>query len=369
MSKPHFNVSMLAKGKARIEIYDEIGPSWAGMIDEKTVAAALKEIGNVKEIELRVNSLGGDAYDGLAICNMLKAHPAKVNGHVEGIAASAASILLMGCDTITIPKNALLMIHEPWTFAVGNAEDMQKAIAQLDSTTAAGIETYAAKNTKKSREEIAALMKEETWYTGEEAVEAGFADRTEAEVQLPSVEPKAAPQNRFRNAPSQFASLLAISMRATEVHKMADTTVTTPETPEVAPVVQAAAPAPVQAAPVVKDTTGDERKRCSEIASLCNQIGKPLMASEFIEKGATIEQVQMFVKGVMCQDRPAVDNGGSGAGTDETPADEHAKYKAEYAADKKMLVKMGISEKDYIASRLVTDEHQGRVAMLASAND
>jgi ATP-dependent protease ClpP protease subunit len=356
MRTPELRIQMLAKGRPIIEIYDEIGPAWLGMIEEKAIAKALKEIGNVPEIEVRVNSLGGDAYDGLAIGNLFKAHPAKFHGRVMGVAASAATLLLMGCDTITIPKNALLMIHDPWTIAIGDVDDMQKAINQLEAVTQAGIECYAAKNTKKSKEEIAALMKEETWFTGEEAVEAGFADQTEAEVALPAVEPKAKAQSRFRKAPEHLESLFSISMRAPEVPTMADTPKPDPDptpapnpAPEPAPTpTPPPPPTPKQEAPELI-----ERKRCSEIVALCSQIGRPEMAAEFIDAQNTVEQVRMFVKGAMCQDRKPVDGGGGG--NDPTPADPNAKYKTEYAADRAYFQKSGTTEEDYIASRRITD--------------
>lgn len=365
MKAPHFNVTMAAKGgRPRIEIYDEIGPEWLGMIEERTIAQALKDIGNATDVDVYVNSLGGNAYDGLAICNMFKAHPAKFHGRVMGIAASAATLLLCGCDTITIPKNALWMIHEPMTFAFGFKDDMQKAIDQLDSATKAGIETYAAKNKKKTREEIAALMQAETWFTGEEAVEAGFADQTEAEVQVPNVEPAAQPQNRFRNAPSQFASLLAISMRATEIPQMNPEQKPEPK-PEPIPEPK---PAPVPPPPTQSIVPPEqaERTRCADVFALCNQIGKPELATDFIANGTTVADVQSHILRVLINERKPVDGGGGGANPAPAP-DPDAKFKVEYAADRKMLMRAGISEGDYVASRRCDEGIDGEPGVIIRA--
>lgn len=371
MKTPHFSVTMLSKTKARIEIYDEIGPSWAGMIDEKTVARALKEIGQVSDIDVMVNSLGGDVYDGLAIGNMFKAHPADVHGHVMGIAASAATLILSGCDTVTIPKNALYMIHDPATFAYGGREDMQKAINQLDAATSAGIEAYAAQNKKKSKEEIALLMKEETWFTGEEAVEAGFADQTDAEVQLPTVEPKATAQSRFRRAPSQFASLLAISMKAEEKPMPEPVVVEVPPAAPVAKVEIPSAVAPViQAAEQPKTLTSDdvkiaadaavklaiegERNRANDITALCGQAGRAAMANEFIATGKAVKEVHEALFKALCADRKPTDEGGTGIPV-AASADPNDKYKAEYAKQKTAYMAAGMSEEDYIATRRIDD--------------
>lgn len=350
MRTPDFRVQMLAKSRPIIEIYDEIGPAWLGMIEEKTIANALKEIGNVPEIEVRFNSLGGDAYDGLAIGNLFKAHPAKFFGRVMGVAASAATLALMGCDTITIPKNALLMIHDPVTFAFGDEEEMRKAMDALSTVKDAGIETYAAKNTKKSKEQIAAMMKEETWMTGEQAVEEGFADQTEAEVALPKVEQKAVA--RFRKAPSQFASLLAISMQATEV-PMAEHAAPVIPTPTLA---TAITQAQMDAAKVdaAKEARASERQRSADITALCSQAGRPDLVAGFLEGEQTVADVQAHLFKTLCAERKPVDGGGGGAG-DPPPADPDAKFKAEYAADRAYFKKSGTSEADYVMSRRISE--------------
>jgi ATP-dependent Clp protease protease subunit len=358
MKQPNFNVVMLSKGKARVEIYDVIGPSWLGMIDTKLVAKQLKEAGELNEIEVRINSPGGSAYDGLAIHNLLKDHPAKVTVVVDGVAASAASLIAMAGDTVRIPKNALMMLHEPSTFAFGNMSEMRKTIEQLEAVNSASIETYAAK-TKQPSERVAAWLKEETWFTGQEAVEAGLADTTDKEISKPPAESKAAAAAMFsRTAPTELASLFAVAMQATsvpqETPKMEDQKPA--ETPATPPAPPATPPAPQLTAADVKaaadKSVAEERTRVSGIMSVCQKAGKPEMANDFIANGATLADVQNRMFEVLCAARPPVGD----AGGNDAPAanDPDAEFKAEYAKDRAILMKSGVSEADYVTSRRIS---------------
>lgn len=353
MNQPNFSLQMLAKGKARIEIYDAIGPSWAGMIDTKLVAQKLKDAGELSEIEVRLNSPGGSAYDGIAIHNVLKEHPAKVTVVVDGVAASAASVIAMAGDVIRIPKNGMLMIHEPATFAFGTKDDLLKSVAQLDSMLTASIETYAAKSGQ-AAEKIAQWMKDETWFTGQEAVDAGFATTTEKELPLAKVEPKASVQQMYANAPSQFASLFALTMSAKpQEPEMADQV---PETIVETPAAPAAPAVPVLTAADVKaaadKSVADERARIAGVMSVCQKAGKADMANEFIANGTSLSDVQNRMFEVLCAARPPIGD----AGGNDAPAtqDPDAASKAEYAADRVLLQRAGISEEDYVISRRIS---------------
>lgn len=193
---------------AIVEIYDDIGPGWLGMIDAKSVAEGLAAAGEVSRIEVRLNSLGGASHDGLAIYNLLKAHPATVRVRIDGVAASSASLIAMAGDEVLMPAGALMMIHEPWTIAVGDAADMRKAAVQLDSFIDAAIEVYSSKS-EQSDEQLRAWLAAETWFTGAEAVEAGLADKVEGEVFL--AYPLNADHFKYRKQPQQFYQLVALS--------------------------------------------------------------------------------------------------------------------------------------------------------------
>lgn len=139
--------------------------------------ADIAAIGDVPEIVVRINSGGGDVFAANAIFTRLKDHTAKITVKIDGWAASAATIIAMAGDTVKIAKNGVFMIHEPamtvWdTF---RAQDFEKMAAELDVIKQSIVNTYAMK-TGKDAEEISNLMSEETWWTGDEAVENGFCD-------------------------------------------------------------------------------------------------------------------------------------------------------------------------------------------------
>jgi ATP-dependent Clp endopeptidase proteolytic subunit ClpP len=180
MPNKWYEMTALANGATEIYIYDEIG--YFGTT-AKEFARDLKEINPNGSINLHINSPGGSVTDGIAIYNLLKNHSATVNVIVDGLAASMASVIAMAGDTITIPENALMMIHNPRGGDFGDANGLRKTAEILDKMKAAMTSAYATK-TGKDSEEIGALMDDETWMTGSEAFEMGFATQTSEEVLL-----------------------------------------------------------------------------------------------------------------------------------------------------------------------------------------
>ncbi len=173
MKETWYSIKAAGRGVAEILLYDEIG-GWG--ISAQQFARDLKALGDVSLIHLRIHSPGGDVFEGMAIYNLLKSHPARVEGQVDGLAASMGSVILMASDTISIPENAMIMVHKPWGIQGGDADDMRRYAELLDKVESSLVQAYVAK-TGKSEDEIKALLKEETWMTGREAVEAGFADQ------------------------------------------------------------------------------------------------------------------------------------------------------------------------------------------------
>jgi ATP-dependent protease ClpP protease subunit len=175
LAKPDFTIRNTAD-VPELLIYDEIGPWWLGMIDGKVIADALRSLGSVPEIGVRINSPGGDVFEGLAIYNQLSKHAAKIRIEIDGLAASIASIIAMAGDRIRIAENAMLMIHDPWTITVGGTAEHTKAAEILAKIkTESLVPTYAAR-TGLDAEELATLLSDETWLSASEAVEKGFAD-------------------------------------------------------------------------------------------------------------------------------------------------------------------------------------------------
>jgi len=145
----------------------------------------LDALGDVNQIDLYINSGGGNVFAGIQIGNFLKRHPANVIGHVDGIAASIASGIYAACDVRKVYKNSMIMIHKPSGIAIGTADDMIKTAEVLDSIQNALAATYAEAS-KKPIKEINKMMDAETWFTGEEAIASGFADELEAQKSFSS---------------------------------------------------------------------------------------------------------------------------------------------------------------------------------------
>jgi ATP-dependent protease ClpP protease subunit len=160
-------------------IYGYIGDSWwENSVGAKSVVESLNALPDtVKTIQVRINSVGGSVVDGFAIFNALKRHKATKVVTVDGLAASIASLIAMAGDTVRVPATSLVMIHAPWGFASGNANDMRAMAQALDTYADAMTHAYVAKSGK-TKAQILALFNDgaDHYYTGEQAVEEGFAD-------------------------------------------------------------------------------------------------------------------------------------------------------------------------------------------------
>lgn len=175
-------------GVAEIEIYDPIGQDWFGNgVTAKKFRDDLKALGNISEIVLRINSPGGEVFDGFAIYNALKEHAARIVVHIDGLAASIASVIAMAGDEIIMGEGAMMMIHDPWTIALGDADDMRKVAEMLDKVGEGLIDAYVTR-TKQSRAVVDEWMKAETWFTADEAIEHGFADKRNRTEDTPAAD-------------------------------------------------------------------------------------------------------------------------------------------------------------------------------------
>ena len=159
-----------------ISIYDPIGEDIFGDgVTAKRIAAALRRIGE-SPVSVSINSPGGDFFEGLAIYNLLREHPAAVNVNVQGLAASAASVIAMAGDDIAMGQGSFMMIHNVWVLAIGNRHDMREAADMLEPFDRSLMEIYAARTGLKS-DDVGGLLDAETWLNASDAVERGFADR------------------------------------------------------------------------------------------------------------------------------------------------------------------------------------------------
>ncbi|WP_313349796.1 head maturation protease, ClpP-related [Paracoccus sp. (in: a-proteobacteria)] len=161
---------------ATISIYDVIGEDWwtGEGVTAKRIAGALRAIGK-SPVAVSINSPGGDMFEGLAIYNLLREHPAEVTVRVMGMAASAASIIAMAGDRLEMGLGSFLMIHNSWGGVIGNQHDMREAAETFAEFDAAMADIYAARTGLKAGD-VAKLMNDETWMRAEKAMELGFAD-------------------------------------------------------------------------------------------------------------------------------------------------------------------------------------------------
>lgn len=178
-------IRALSSSEAEVVIYAGIGQDFWGdgsMISAKMFSEELKKIpDSVKTINVRINSPGGDVFDGIAIYNRLKQHKARKVVHIDGLAASIATIIALAGDDIVIGEGALFMVHLPWTFAMGNRQDLDNTINRLMDVEEQMVGIYSKKSGL-DRSEVRALLEAETWMGADEAIEKGFVNRQAEET-------------------------------------------------------------------------------------------------------------------------------------------------------------------------------------------
>lgn len=172
------------KKEANINIFGDITSfpfEELGEVSAANLSKQLEEIKDAKTINVHISSYGGEVKEGLAIYNALKNHKAKIKTYCDGFACSIASVIFMAGDERIMNKASLLMIHNAWTLAQGNAEELRKQADDLDKITSASINAYL-ENINISENQLKKLMDNETWLTYEEALEMGFATKVENET-------------------------------------------------------------------------------------------------------------------------------------------------------------------------------------------
>lgn len=181
-----WQIKNLTKTKAELLIYGQIGDvDWWGdgsIVTPKAFNDDMKSIGDVTQLDVRINSPGGGVFAGMAIHNILRRHPANKTVYVDGVAASIASVIALAGDEIVMPTGSMMMIHNPMSVLIGyyNANEMREMAEYLDKMRDSLVSMYVDRCRKgKSSEEIIDMLDAETWMSAEEAVELGFADRIE----------------------------------------------------------------------------------------------------------------------------------------------------------------------------------------------
>lgn len=190
-----------ASKAGEILIYEDVGAGWFGGVSAKSFTDALKALGDVATLDVRINSYGGDVFDGLAIYQQLVQSKARVTTHIDGIAASIASIIAMAGKEIKIAEAGWMMIHDAWGIFAGNAQALRENADRLDAVSKQLAGIYVAR-TKKKDEDIVNWMAQEKWFDSKEAVANGFATSVSENLRMAA---HAAPPGHFRHVPNVLA--------------------------------------------------------------------------------------------------------------------------------------------------------------------
>ncbi|UYW32506.1 head maturation protease, ClpP-related [Methylorubrum extorquens] len=264
---------------------------WDECFTASDVILALAQVGRGQDVIIRLNSGGGIATEGAAIHSAIAAHGGRKTIVIEGIAASAASVIAMAGDDVVMSPGALMMVHDPSGFTFGTVDDHEKQITALTALATAMAGIYAEK-TGKGVDEVRADMRAEIWMTPEEAVSGGYADRvlTRASGADPEPQPTAFDYRLFEHPPER---LVALSDRRAWTNRARPT---------------AAAPAASprqQEKPMANDKAGSEpapkpetssttiaRADAAEVAKLCVDGGVPALAATLLAEGVTVAQAK-----------------------------------------------------------------------------
>jgi len=201
MKRATWNVKNQAK-EAEVWLYDEIGEDWWG--DGISARGFIEDLqalpASVEKVIVRINSPGGDVFEGFAIYQALLRDRRQIVTAVDGLAASSASVVMMAGDEINAAQTAMVMIHDPWTIAIGNAGEFRELADLLDQITGQIVSAYGRRDSV-DQAAIREAMRAETWYTASQAQEAGLVDTvTEAAIAVAAK----VPPGRYQNAPRRL---------------------------------------------------------------------------------------------------------------------------------------------------------------------
>lgn len=190
---------------------------------------------NAKQINIYVNSYGGSVFEGTAIYNQLRRHPAQKTVYVDGFACSVAATIAMAGDKVIMPRNAMMMIHNAWTYAIGNSAELRKAADDLEVINKGNRQAYLQKaNGKIGEEELVQLLDAETWLTAEDCIKYGLADEfAEEDANMENAQKLLQKVNRTLEQKLSYNKAIASQLRnATQEPKMEEPKIDEPLEPE-----------------------------------------------------------------------------------------------------------------------------------------
>lgn len=170
----------IAAGKSTaVYLYDIIDPMWG--ISASSFVKTLNSI-STPQIDLHINSPGGDVFDGRAMASAIAQHPSNITAYIDGLAASAASFVAIAAKDVVMAPGSFMMIHNAWSIGYGNASDLRTLAALLEKIDGSLVEDYV-RASGASAEQVKAWMDAETWFTAQEAVDVGLADSVSESTQ------------------------------------------------------------------------------------------------------------------------------------------------------------------------------------------
>lgn len=266
---------------AKVLLYGAVGAK--DELDARTVVKRLSAYADEEPMDVHINSAGGSVFDGMAIYNTLRNREGKVRVHVDGLAASIASVIAMSGDEIVMEPGSMMMIHNPWNITIGDAEDHRNSAELLDKVRDSLVTAYK-KKTKLSSNELQGLMDSETWMTAEEAVAFGFADRV-GEESVQAAAWRTHDLSAFVNVPGEVR---AMAMGEADMSDKAQ---------EVEPVAVAqTVVAEIDVEEIKAEAVKAERERAAGIRAAVAKAGlAPTFGDELVGNGWTIAEAQAMI--------------------------------------------------------------------------
>lgn len=309
-----YEIKASAQG-AEVMIYDEIG---AFGISAKQFADDIKKLGDIKHMTVRLNSPGGSVIDGNAIYTTLKNHKAKVTVHIDSVALSMGSVIAMAGDHVAMAQNGLMMIHNPWGGAIGDADELRKTADVMDKMKSTLVRIYTTK-TGMSEEAINDMMNEETWMDADEALQFGFIDEITGAVDMAANFDLSA----FRNVPERLTQSAVADTQPQEVKHMTAKV----DDKATEPVEKPSVDVDKIAAKAAEDALAKERARRSDIRKVFDMHGgrhRDLMDSCLDDGNVDVNAARKLLLDEIGKDREPI----AGDARIESPVDARDKFRA-----------------------------------------